>query len=107
MTQAVTATPEAVEVIRRLEAKHGPLLFFQSGGCCDGSSPICLKQEEFPLSAHDLQLGVIAGVPFYISSEQYERWNRPRFLIDVSAGPAEGFSIEGLEGVHFLTLAAT
>lgn len=56
-----------------------------------------------PISAHDVRLGEIGGTPFYIDAEQYERWGKPRFEIDVSPGPAEGFSIEGLEGVHFVT----
>ena len=90
-------------MIDRLESKHGPLLFFQSGGCCDGSSPICVTQAEFPVGPHDLLLGTLGRTPFYIDPEQYERWRRPRFLIDVCEGAAEGFSIEGLEGVHFVT----
>jgi uncharacterized protein len=103
---AVAATTAALEVIRRLEAAHGPLMFFQSGGCCDGSSPMCLKHGELPLSPHDLCLGEIGGAPFYIDADQYERWRKPRFLIDVSPGAAEGFSLEGLAGVHFITRTA-
>lgn len=100
---AVTATRAALEVITRLEAAHGPVMFFQSGGCCEGSSPMCLAEGELPLSPTDLRLGEIGGAPFYIDADQYERWHRPHFLIDVSPGPAEGFSLEGLEGVHFVT----
>ena len=100
---AVDVTPAAVEVIRRLEAAHGPLAFFQSGGCCDGTSPICLKDGELPAGPHDVHLGDIGGAPFYIDSDQYERWGTPRFLIDVVPGAAEGFSLEGLEGVHFVS----
>jgi hypothetical protein len=99
----VTATPAALEAIARLEAAQGPLAFFQSGGCCDGSSPICLKDGELPPGPGDLLLGEIGGARFYIDAEQYERWNRPRFVIDVAPGPAEGFSLEGLDGVHFIT----
>jgi uncharacterized protein len=100
---AVRATRTALEAIDRLEAAHGPLMFFQSGGCCDGTSPICLKHGELPISPHDLLLGKIGGAAFYIDSEQYERWRRPRFLIDVAPGAAEGFSLEGLDDVHFVT----
>jgi uncharacterized protein len=100
---AVTATPAALEVIHRLGAAHGSLMFFLSGGCCDGSSPMCLKEGELPPSAHDLQLGEIGGAQFYIDAEQYERWGRPRLTIEVSPGAAESFSLEGLEGVHFVT----
>jgi uncharacterized protein (DUF779 family) len=100
---AVTATPAALEVIHRLEATHGPLMFFQSGGCCDGTSPLCFKDGELPAGPHDVLLGNIGGAPFYIDSEQYERWGTPRFLIDVASGAAEGFSLEALEGVHFVS----
>ena len=100
---AVGATPAALEVIDRLEAAHGPLSFFQSGGCCDGTSPMCLKQDELPPSPHDIRLGEIGRASFYIDKDQYERWGKPQFLIDVRAGAAEGFSLEGLEGVHFVT----
>ncbi len=103
MAERVVATPAALEVIDRLGAAYGPVMFFQSGGCCDGSSPMCLRDGELPLSPTDLRLGEIGGAPFYIDSEQYERWRRPRFLIDVSPGAAEGFSLEGLVDVHFVT----
>jgi uncharacterized protein len=99
----VGATPAALEVIHRLEAAHGRLAFFQSGGCCDGSSAICLKDGELPVALHDVRLGEIGGAPFYIDKDQYERWGTPRFLIDVAPGAAEGFSLEGLEGVHFIS----
>jgi uncharacterized protein (DUF779 family) len=100
---AVTATRAALEVIQDLEAAHGPLMFFQSGGCCDGSSPMCLRAGELPLGPQDVQLGEIRRAPFYIDAEQYERWGSPEFLIDVSPGAAEGFSLEALLGVHFVT----
>jgi uncharacterized protein len=99
----VTATRAALEVIDRLEAAHGPLMFFQSGGCCDGTHPLCLKSGELPVSPHDVRLGDIGGAPFYIDSDQYQRWGKPRFVIDVSPGAADGFSLEGLEGVHFVS----
>ena len=100
---AVQATAAALEAIQRLEAAHGPLMFFQSGGCCDGTHPLCLTQGELPLSPYDLRLGEVGGAPFYIDSDQYERWGRPPFLLDVSPGAAEGFSLEGPDGVHFVT----
>jgi hypothetical protein len=100
---AVDATPAALEVIHRLETAHGPLAFFQSGGCCDGTSPLCFKDGELPPGPHDLRLGEIGRAPFYIDSDQYERWGTPQFLIDVAPGAAEGFSLEGLEGVHFIS----
>jgi uncharacterized protein (DUF779 family) len=100
---SIAATPAALEVIHRLGAAHGPLMFFQSGGCCDGTSPLCLKDGELPLSADDVRLGEIGGAPFYIDAQQYERWGKPQFLIDVSPGAADGFSFEGPDGVHFVT----
>ena len=99
----IAATPAAVEVIHRLEAARGPLMFLQSGGCCDGTSPLCLKDGELPLSPDDVRLGEIGGAPFYIDAQQYERWGKPQFLIDVSPGAADGFSLEGPDGVHFVT----
>jgi uncharacterized protein len=103
MSDAVKATTAALGVIDRLEAAHGPLMFFQSGGCCDGTSPMCLKRDELPPGPGDRLLGELGGAPFYIDAEQYERWGKPTFLIDVSDGAAEGFSLEGLLGVHFIT----
>ena len=98
----VTATAAALEAIARLQAARGPVAFFQSGGCCDGSSPICLEDGELPPAAHDLLLGRIGGAPFYIDADQYERWRRPDFVVDLSPGPAEGFSL-GLADQHFVT----
>jgi uncharacterized protein len=100
---AVRATGAALEVIQNLEAAQGPLMFFQSGGCCEGTSPMCLRRDELLLGPHDLCLGELAGTPFYIDAEQYGRWNQPRFEIDVLSGAAEGFSLEGTLGVHFVT----
>jgi uncharacterized protein len=105
MARTVTATPAALEVITHLEAAHGPLVFHQSGGCCDGTSPMCLREGELPPGPGDLHLGDVGDVPFYIDADQYKRWGTPRFLIDVAPGAAEGFSLEGLEGVHFVSRA--
>ncbi|HME03907.1 MAG TPA: DUF779 domain-containing protein [Solirubrobacteraceae bacterium] len=102
MAEKLTATPAAVRMVERLTAEHGPLAFFQSGGCCDGSSPICLKDGELPPGANDLLLGDVAGAPFYVDGEQYERWGHPTFVIDASPGPAEGFSLS-LPDAHFVT----
>ena len=98
----VTATPAALEAIARLQAAHGALAFHQSGGCCDGSSPMCVKDGELPPGPRDLLLGEIGGVPFYIDADQYERWNRPEFVLDTRPGPPEGFSL-GLADQHFVT----
>jgi len=101
----VVATDAAVAEIGRLRATHGPLMFFQSGGCCDGSSPMCFPDGELLLGPNDLMLGQIDGCPFYIDAEQYERWNRPSIVLDVRSGAGSGLSLEGVDGVHF-TLAS-
>jgi uncharacterized protein (DUF779 family) len=103
----VHATRAALEVITRLEGDYGPLVFFQSGGCCDGTSPICLMRVDMTPGPSDVLLGRIGGAPFYIDAEQYERWGRPQFEIDVRPGAAEGFSLEGLAGVRFVTRTPT
>jgi uncharacterized protein (DUF779 family) len=103
MGARVTATPEALEAIERLRDAHGPLAFFQSGGCCEGSSPICLKDGELPAGPNDVLLGTVGGAPFYIDADQDERWHQPALVLDVRSGAAEGFSLEGLAGVHFVT----
>ena len=104
---AVAATPAALEVIHRLSAANGPLMFFQSAGCCDGSSPLCLRAGELPLRPYDVQLGEIGGAPFYIDVQLYESWGKPHLTVEVAPGAAEGFSLEGPTGVHFVTLTET
>ena len=94
----VTATPEALAVIDRLRTEHGPLVFFQSG-----STPMCFGEADMPPSANDVQLGTIGGAPFYVDAEHDERCGRPTLTVDVAAGAAESLSLEGLEGVHFVT----
>src|SRR5262249_41715526 len=74
MPDKVTATAAALELLAEIVADHGPVLFHQSGGCCDGSSPICYPQSEFLIGDNDVKLGEIGGAPFYISRSQYEVW---------------------------------
>ena len=102
-SQRVKATLAALELIAELSEKHGPVSFFQSAACCDGSAPICLTKGELLPSPDDVKLGEIGGSPFYVDVEQYERWGRPAFVIDVAPGPAGGISLGGLEEVHFVT----
>ncbi len=102
---SVRATAAALDAIARLGAAHGPLAFFQSGGCCDGSSPICLVDGELPVAAHDMRLGEIGGAPFYIDADMYERWGRPDFVVDVAPEPPEGFSL-GPADAHFVVREA-
>jgi uncharacterized protein (DUF779 family) len=102
MSETVMATEAARDLIVQLKARHGSLIFMQSGGCCDGSSPVCLREGELLLGPNDLLIGTIAGCPFYIDREQYERWRKPQFLIDVGQGEGDTFSLEGPDGVHFV-----
>jgi hypothetical protein len=97
----VVATAAAIAEIGRLRAEHGPLMFFQSGGCCDGSSPLCFPEGELLLGPNDLRLGEVDGSPFYVDAEQYERWNRPTLVLDVAAGVGSSMSLEETHGLHF------
>lgn len=99
----VTATPRAEALIAHLREQHGPVLFHQSGGCCDGSAPMCYPQAEFMVGDRDVQLGEIAGAPFYMSPEQYGYWKHTQLIIDVVPGMGGMFSLENGEGVRFLT----
>ena len=99
----VAITDAAAEVLGELEAQHGPLLFHQSGGCCDGSSPMCYPRDEFKVGQRDVFLGEIGGTPFYIGAQQYEVWQHTQLLIDVVPGRGGGFSLEAPRGVRFLT----
>ena len=103
MVERVTVTADAVALIERLKAVHGPLMFHQSGGCCDGSAPLCFTLGEFRLGAHDVRLGDIAGCPFYMAERQYEYWQHTQLIIDVVPGRGGGFSLEAPEGLRFLT----
>ena len=98
----ITATPAAAAMMKRLASKNGPLAIFQSGGCCDGSLPLCLLAEELSPSPNDVLLGYVSGAPFYIDGEQYERWGEPEFLLDVARGAPEGFSFGEPDG-HFVS----
>ncbi len=103
MAERVTATPRALELIADLEAMHGPVMFHQSGGCCDGSSPMCYPRGEFRIGQSDVKLGEIGGAPFYMSAAQYEYWKHTHLTIDVVPGRGSGFSLEAPESVRFLT----
>ncbi|MGZ3419002.1 MAG: DUF779 domain-containing protein [Polyangiales bacterium] len=98
----VDLTEEAASLVRELVAEHGPLLFHQSGGCCDGSAPMCFPRGDFRVGARDVLLGTIEGCPFYIGAEQYERWKHTHLTIDVVKGRGAGFSLEAPRGVRFL-----
>jgi hypothetical protein len=99
----VSATGAALDLIDRLRQKHGPLMFHQSGGCCDGSSPMCYPRDEFLVGGADVKLGEIGGVPFYMSASEFEYWQHTHLIIDVVPGRGGMFSLEGPEGLRFLT----
>ncbi len=99
----VLATDATLALIARLNAKHGPLMFHQSGGCCDGSAPMCFPEGELLVGDGDVRLGEIGGCPFYMSVAQYEYWKHTQLIIDVVPGRGGMFSLEGPEGLRFLT----
>jgi uncharacterized protein len=99
----VIATPAALDLIARLRAEHGPLMFHQSGGCCDGSSPMCFQEGEFLTGDRDRLLGRIGGCPFYIGTAQYACWRHTQLVIDVVPGRGGMFSLENASGWRFLT----
>jgi uncharacterized protein (DUF779 family) len=99
----VSATPAALALIAQLQAKHGALLFHQSGGCCDGSAPMCFPANEFLVGDVDVKLGDIGGVPFYMSQAQFAYWEHTHLIIDAIPGSGGMFSLERPTGLRFLT----
>ena len=96
------ATPAALGLIATLQAQHGDLMFHQSGGCCDGSAPMCFPAGEFKVGAADVLLGHIADCPFYMSAAQFEYWQHTHLTLDVTPGRGASFSLEIPEGVRFI-----
>ncbi len=104
MVERVVATEAALALIEILKSKHGPVMFHQSGGCCDGSAANCYLPGEITVTPErDVLLGEIGGSPFYISKSQYEYWQHTQLIIDVTEGQGGTFSLEGSEGMAFLT----
>jgi uncharacterized protein (DUF779 family) len=99
----VLATEVALRLLERLEANHGALMFHQSGGCCDGSAPMCFLLGEFRVGESDVLLGEIGGSPFYIGGQQAPLWEHTQLIIDAVPGRGAGFSLEAPEGMRFLT----
>src|SRR5262245_47464526 len=99
----VSVTEEAAKLIQQLREQHGPLLFHQSGGCCDGSAPMCYPRAEFRVGEHNIFLNKIAGCPVYIGGAQFEYWAHTHLIIDAVPGRGSGFSLEAPEGMRFLT----
>lgn len=103
MVECVIATEEALALINLLREKHGPIMFHQSGGCCDGSSPMCYPVGDLILGDQDVYLGEIGDAQFYMHKNQYEYWKHTQIIIDVVDGRGGMFSLEGVEGKRFLT----
>ena len=104
MIQRVDATDIARALIHQLQNTHGPLMFHQSGGCCDGSAPMCYPTGDFIIGPQDIKLGEIENCPFYIGAKQYEYWKHTQLILDVAPGPGgNDFSLEGPNGERFIT----
>ncbi len=99
----VIATEAALQMIAELRGRHGPIMFFQSGGCCDGSAPMCYPAGEFDVSDTDVYLGNLDGAPFYMGLEQFAYWEHTQLIIDVVAGNGGMFSLDNGTGRRFLT----
>ncbi len=102
MLDQVEATEAALLLIREIVADHGPVIFHQSGGCCDGSAPMCFAEGELFIADHDVQMGEIGGMPFYIGGLQFEKWNHTRLTIDVIDGHGGMFSLDNGRGKRFI-----
>ena len=102
MIQRVLITPEAEAIIAKLKSKYGELMFHQSGGCCDGSQPMCFEKGEFITGSSDVKIGTIAGCDFYMSLDQFEYWKHTQLLIDITPGRGSSFSLEIPLGIRFI-----
>ena len=103
MLDQVEATQEALDLIEDIKKDYGEVLFHQSGGCCDGSAPMCFQKGDFLIADHDVQMGEIGGVPFYIGGLQFEAWKHTKLIIDVVDGQGGMFSLDNGRGKRFIT----
>ena len=103
MLDQVEATQEALDLIEDIKKDYGEVLFHQSGGCCDGSAPMCFQKGDFLIADHDVQMGEIGGVPFYMNADQYEKWKHTDLTIDAVKGIGGMFSLDNGTGRRFLT----
>ncbi|MDP2059712.1 MAG: DUF779 domain-containing protein [Flavobacteriaceae bacterium] len=102
MTKRVLISPEAEKVVETLKNRFGELMFHQSGGCCDGSQPMCFEKGEFKIGGSDVRLSEIAGCEFFMSRDQFEYWKNTQLTIDVTQGRGSSFSLEIPMGVRFI-----
>ncbi len=103
MTPRVTVSENAINVIKQLKSKYGELMFHQSGGCCDGSQPMCFEKGDFKLGNSDICLGEIEGCEFWMSKDQFEYWQHTQLNINITEGRGSSFSLEIPMGLRFLT----
>ena len=106
MTKRVLVTPEASKLIDELKNRFGELMFHQSGGCCDGSSPMCFEKGEFKLGGSDVKLGEVDGCEFWMSKDQFEYWQHTQLTLDITKGRGSSFSIEIPTGYRFIIRSA-
>ena len=102
MSERVSATPAALELIAYLVGQHGPVMFFQSGGCCENTAPQCFPQGEFALSPNDVHIGDIGGAPYYMGFREFEFWQNTHLIVDVVNGRSGTFSLDGPDGTTFI-----
>ena len=100
--ERIAITEKATEVVKQLQAKHGDLIFHQSGGCCDGSAPMIFEKEDMYLDESDIHLGEIAGVPFYMNQDQFAYWKHTHLTVDITEGRGASFSLEIPLGLRFI-----
>ena len=103
MVKRLSSTEETEKLANELVKIHGPVVFHQSGGCCDGSAPMCFPRNEFRVGSRDIFLGSIQAQPFFIAEDQYSYWEHTHLIIDVVPGRGGMFSLEGPTGKRFLT----
>jgi len=103
MPERVIATEKAKALVRRLKSEFGPLIFHQSGGCCEGTAPMCFRQSDFRVGPNDVFLGMIEGCPFHIGAATFQYFSSMQLVIDVTEGGGDSFSLEAPEGVRFIT----
>ncbi len=104
-TARVSATPEAIEIIEKLKKENGELIFHQSGGCCDGSAPMCFPKGEFMIGSRDIKVGEIAGCEFFMAPDQFEYVKNTHITIDITKGRGSSFSLEIPLGLRFIAIS--
>jgi uncharacterized protein (DUF779 family) len=103
MPRRVIVTAEAAALIRQVKQQHGPLIFHQSGGCCEGTALMCFRRQDFRIGRHDVLLGVIEGCPLYVGGAAFNYWAYMELTVDVVTGGSDSFSLEAAQGVRFIT----